>query len=168
MRPGVPERRGLVSLLVLAVVVTASALPLAAQTGDPANDPRVQEAAKQLLCYCGCNTQSVADCACDVARKERANILARLDAGATPAQVVAEWVEQRGTGILIQPPAEGFNLLGWWLPGVVLLAAALLLGLQVRRWSRDRKAVTTPAPATRSADPRMLEKLQRDLEALDR
>jgi cytochrome c-type biogenesis protein CcmH len=148
--------------------VVASALPLAAQTDDPANDPRVQEAASQLLCYCGCNTQSVADCACDVAQKERAKILARLDAGATPAQVVAEWVEQRGTGILIQPPAEGFNLLGWWLPGVVLLAAALLLGLQVRRWSRERRAAAAPPPAAPEADPRMLERLQRDLEALDR
>jgi cytochrome c-type biogenesis protein CcmH len=150
--------------LLLAAALAAAP---AAGAGDPANDPRVREVARQLLCYCGCNTQSIADCACGVARKERAGIQERLDAGASAAALIAEWVDLRGTGILIEPPRRGFNLLGWFLPGAVLLLVGLAIALQVRRWARPSPAPLAAGEAP-PPDPRYLEQLRRDLEDLGR
>ena len=160
-------RRDRRAVTLLAVWLTAAAMA-PARASDPANDPRVQEVAEKLLCYCGCSTQSVAACSCGVARKERANIQTKLDSGATSEEVIAEWVELRGTGILIEPPRQGFNLLGWFLPSIVLLLAGLALIFQIRRWARQGPAATAAGPAAPLPDPRYLQQIQRDLENLER
>jgi cytochrome c-type biogenesis protein CcmH len=165
MRPATLDRRFLAALLLPAWLMAAA--PAEAPADDPANDPRVRAVAEQLLCYCGCNTQSVAACACGVARKERAAIQGQLDSGSSADDIVAEWVEARGTGILIEPPREGFNLLGWFLPSILLLAAAGILGFRIRHWAGHQR-LETPGPAAPAADPHYLEKLQRDLDAMDR
>jgi cytochrome c-type biogenesis protein CcmH len=152
-------------LALVAVLVAAS--PLAAQEPRSAdNDPLVREVAGQLACYCGCSTQSIADCTCGVASKSRGEILASLEEGASAQQVLDSWVERFGARILLEPPRRGFNLLGWFLPGVVLLAAGLVLVLVMRRW-RGR-AVEASAPATgTSPDPRYMEQLERELQELE-
>ncbi len=158
-----PEYR---ALLVLALLLGAS--PLAAQEPlDADNDPRVRQAASQLACYCGCNTQSIASCTCGVASKSRGEILASLEEGASVQQVVDSWVERFGARILLEPPRKGFNLLGWFLPGAALLVAGLMLALVLRRW-RGR---AVEAAALGATDPpperRYLEQLERELQELE-
>jgi cytochrome c-type biogenesis protein CcmH len=159
----VPETR---ALLLLAVLLGAS--PLAAQELRQAdNDPRVREVASRLACYCGCSTQSIADCTCGVASKSRGEILASLEEGASVQHVVDSWVERFGARILLEPPRQGFNLLGWFLPGAVLLASGLMLVLALRRWrGRTVEAVAIGATA-KPLDPRYLEQLERELQELE-
>ncbi len=154
------------ALLLVAVLLGAS--PLAAQEPlDADNDPRVREAASQLACYCGCNTQSIASCTCGVASKSRGEILVSLEEGASVQHVVDSWVERFGARILLEPPRKGFNLLGWFLPGLVLLASALMLVLMLRRWrGRSREALAHSATDT-PPDPRYLEQLERELQELE-
>jgi cytochrome c-type biogenesis protein CcmH len=143
-------------------------LPAIAQVGgDPDNDPRVKEVARQLTCYCGCNTQSIAECTCGVAQKERREILASLEGGASADDVVAAWVERHGPQILLEPPRRGFNLIGWFLPSAVLLAASLGLILVMRRWKRRPLAAAPGADAAPPTDPRYLEQLERELEQMN-
>ena len=142
----------------------ADAPPAQKGRADADNDPRVQAVGAQLTCYCGCNTQSIADCTCGVAQKERRAILAQLDEGATPDEVLAGWVDRFGPRILLEPPRRGFNLLGWFLPGAVLLLAALLLVLRLWRRGRDGELTAAPAGGPPPPDPRYLEKLQQELE----
>jgi cytochrome c-type biogenesis protein CcmH len=151
-RPGAvraPASRAALRRLLAVALLVAAASPLPARAGDEAaNDPRVRAVAGKLVCYCGCSTQSMAYCSCDVAQKERHNILADLEAGKTPDEIVAAYVDRFGTRILIEPPPHGFNLVGWLLPSAAVLAAGLLLALQIRRWSRSRpgpEPVPTPA-----------------------
>jgi len=144
---------------ILALLVFAAACGLAPRAAEePANDPRVRAVAEQLLCYCGCSTQSVAYCACGIAQEERAKIQADLDAGKSSDAIVAAWVERYGTRILIEPPARGFNLLGWLLPSVVLLIAGAALAWQIRRWSR-LAPIAAPALPTPEIDPRYADRL---------
>ncbi len=149
------------------VAVLLGATPLAAQEPlDADNDPRVRQAASQLAWYCGCNTQSIASCTCGVASKSRGEILASLEEGASVQQVVDSWVERFGARILLEPPRKGFNLVGWFLPGVVLLAAGLMLALVLRRWrarAEDAAVGATDAPPER----RYLEQLERELQELE-
>ena len=135
---------------------------------DPANDLRVREAARQLACYCGCSTQSIADCTCGVASKARAEIQASLEGGASTREVVEAWVERFGTRILIEPPREGFHLLGWFLPSVILLLAGFMLLLLLRKWQRQTLAASTQAAMVPSPDPRYLQQLERELEQMKR
>ena len=153
------------TLLLLALLL--GGLPLAAQEPrDADNDPQVREVATQLACYCGCSTQSIADCTCGVASKSRGEILASLAGGASEQQVVASWVERFGERILLEPPRKGFNLLGWFLPGVVLLASSLVLILVMFRW-RGRPRAATAAAAATPPNPRYLEQLERELQELE-
>jgi cytochrome c-type biogenesis protein CcmH len=131
------------------------------------NDPRVREAASQLACYCGCSTQSIADCTCGVASKSRGEILASLEEGSSAQQVVDSWVDRFGTRILLEPPRKGFNLLGWFLPGVVLLAAGLILVLVMRRWRVSGVETPVPGSTEPALDPRYLEQLERELQELE-
>lgn len=130
---------------------------------EPANDPRVRAVAEQLVCYCGCSTQSVAYCSCGIAQQERAKILGELNAGKSGEAIVASWVDRYGTRILIEPPARGFNLLGWLLPSVVLMIVGLLLAFQIHRWSRTRPATATPATPGPELDPRYADRLDEEL-----
>ena len=63
-------------------------------------------------------------------------------------------------------PRKGFNLVGWFLPGVVLLAVGLMLALVLRRWrarAEDAAVRATDAPPER----RYLEQLERELQELE-
>ncbi len=151
--------------LLLAVSTSAT---LAQDSVGPANDPQVREAARRLACYCGCSTQSIADCTCGVASKSRAEIQASLEAGASTEEVVDAWVERFGTRILMEPPREGFHLLGWFLPSVLLTLAALALLLLMRKWQRRGLDSSALAASPSPPDSRYLEQLERELEQMKR
>jgi cytochrome c-type biogenesis protein CcmH/NrfF len=46
--------------------------------------------------------------------------------------IQASFVAEFGTVVLMAPPAEGFNLVGYLLPGVAILTAGMFVGLLVR------------------------------------
>ena len=168
-RPGQPARRtAAVAGAVLAALLVLSSAPSAHGAGDPANDPQVREVAQKLTCYCGCSTQSIADCTCGVAQKERAAIQAQLADGQGPDAIVAGWVERHGPQILIEPPRRGFNLLGWFLPLGALMIAGVILALRLRHWGGRAPETVPAAPGSPEApDPRYLEQLERELKRLE-
>src|SRR5690606_37253578 len=53
--------------------------------------------------------------------------------GQTPEQIIATFVEREGEAILMAPPAEGFNLAGYIVPGAVMLTAVAGLTAWVMR-----------------------------------
>ncbi len=102
-----------------------------------------EQAANTILCDCGCHPQSVKECACGRAEQMRAAIAADAAQGKSGDQIVAAYVARYGQKILVSPPATGFNLVAWTGPAIGLVAAALLIGLTIRRW----RAVSAAAPA---------------------
>jgi len=66
------------------------------------------------------------------------------------------------------PPKRGFNLAGYFMPGLVILVAAVLLTLALRRWTRAGAAGArslAPVPSLPpDASAAELERLRRELE----
>ena len=140
-------------------------LPLVAWAGPPpsaGNEEAVRQIAAQLRCVV-CQNLSVADSPSEMANQMRTIIRERLEAGETPEQVVAYFVDKYGEWILLSPPPRGFNLLVWTVPfgGIAVGLVALLL--LARRWSRR----PAERPREEPIDPATRERIQREMAELD-
>ena len=164
--PRHPARRSLLAQAVLGgLVVLALAPGVSAQSTGPAHlgyDPNapigghyhqglvgdqllVIERSLKCLCSCGLDVHSCQfqmQCADSPGWSER--IRRDLEAGQTPEAIQASFVADFGGQVLMSPPAEGFNLLGYFLPGVTIVVAGALIGLVARGgMKRDQLAPVT-------------------------
>jgi cytochrome c-type biogenesis protein CcmH len=138
------------------------------------NDAAIQAIEKRLRCTCGCNldiyTCRTTDFTCETSPALHREVVALYESGLTAQQIVDDFVRRNGIAILMAPPRRGFNLAGYYVPGIVILAAAAVLVVILRRWTRGTAAVAAPAavpgPAT-SASPQELERLRQELERFD-
>jgi cytochrome c-type biogenesis protein CcmH/NrfF len=64
-------------------------------------------------------------------------IIARVQRGDARARIEADLEHDFGAAIRSTPKAEGFGLVGWSVPGLVMLVAAVVL----TRWIRRRVVV---------------------------
>jgi cytochrome c-type biogenesis protein CcmH/NrfF len=135
------------------------------------NDKGVQALEKKLKCSCGCGldiyTCRTTDFTCTYSPALHKQVLAMLGGGKTPQEVIEAFVAQYGPAALMSPPRQGFNLLGYFVPGIALVAAATVLVWVLNRWTRAARAVApvTP-PAAPDATPDELERLRRELDRL--
>jgi cytochrome c-type biogenesis protein CcmH/NrfF len=92
-----------------------------------------------LKCNCGTCGLDVHSCQfqmqCDVSPAWTQRIMASLQAGETPEAIEASFVADYGGAVLMSPPVEGFNLVGYFLPAVAIITAGLLIGFLTRRGS---------------------------------
>jgi len=120
---------------------------------------------RALRCDCGCkldvhSCQYQMQCGTSPVWSQR--ILAELEEGRTPEAIKAGFVVDFGASVLMAPPAEGFNLLGYLLPGTAILTVGMLVGLMVRRNSH-RSERWEPARAPSSEEQALLEEELRGL-----
>jgi cytochrome c-type biogenesis protein CcmH len=99
-----------------------------------------------------------------VANQERQFIREKIAAGMTKAQIKKALVEAYGPDVLAEPEAKGFDLSAWIVPGLLVAAAALGVGLMARRWRRS----STPQPAGPELDPDDARRLDAELASFDR
>lgn len=125
-----------------------------------------EKAAKALLCDCGCNPQSIKECACSRAEELRVSLAADAASGKTGEQIIAAYVAKHGQKILVSPPATGFNLVAWIGPAVGLLGAALVMVVVIQRWRRESRAVLEHPGQAPTIDPADQARLNRDLEEM--
>lgn len=156
----------LLALAVLAGPLQAAAPPEVYKSAD------YLEAAKTILCDCGCHPQSVHDCACGRAAEMRDDLAELVAAGQTGAAIIASYVEEYGEQIRVAPTATGFNLVAWLGPALALLGAGAGLVLVLRRWNRNQQqhgAVDADAAGSGApADEPYVNRLQSELEEYDR
>jgi hypothetical protein len=62
------------------------------------------------------------------------------------------------------PPKRGFNLAGYWVPSLVIVAAGALLVLALRRWTRASVVAVAAAAPAPEATPEELARLRRELD----
>jgi len=132
----------------------------------------IQAIEKQLHCTCGCNldiyTCRTTDFNCTVSPALHRQVLARYEAGQSAQQILDAFVAAHGETILMSPPQRGFNLVGYFLPGALVLGAAVLLIVVLRRWTRFAPDRPTVVPAGGPpATPAELDHLRRELEQID-
>src|SRR2546429_2448373 len=153
------------------------AASLSARAGRPLepvnaadNDAAIQAIEKQLHCTCGCNldvyTCRTTDFTCTVSPAMHQHVVGLAERGMTGQQIIDQFVREHGVAILMAPPKRGFNLAGYFVPSVLIVAAGLVLTLVLRRWART--AAPDRVPARPLAPPGTTEELERLRGALDR
>jgi cytochrome c-type biogenesis protein CcmH len=98
--------------------------------------PTVTSVASQLHPPDCASDMSAADCPTQMADQFRAQILADLDRGESAQQIVSEFEQQYGPGVLALPSRGGIGALAWWLPPIALVIGAGVASVLVRAWRR--------------------------------
>ena len=112
---------------------------------------RLFSAEERIKCNCGCGFD-VHTCQfqmqCGVSPSWTQRIMQSLEAGQSVEAIEAGFVADYGLTVLMAPPPEGFNLVGYFLPALAIVSVGLLLGLLVRGGpSRERVASGTEVSA---------------------
>ena len=143
-----PAARPLVAVLALGcaapAVATFAPAEQAAALPDSVIEARTHEIAAGLRCVV-CQGLSIEDSPAELAREMRAIVREQVAAGRTRAQIEAYFVDRYGEFVLLEPRAEGFNLLVYALPVGALAFGALFVAAFVRRWSGPEEAGAEPA-----------------------
>lgn len=112
-----------------------------------------------------CQGSSVGDSPSQSARNMKGEVRDLLAAGFSPEQVVAYFEFSYGEFVRLDPKAEGFNLVVWVAPVLLLLGGLAFTALTIRRMSSSspQKPVASDSPAT--DDPELVRYLEqvRDL-----
>lgn len=137
-------------LLVVAACVSFGAHGIRAQQPAPAQsvvvpapgvdsvlDARAKAISSRLRCPV-CQGESIQDSPAELSVQMRGLVREQLANGRTDEQVFGYFVEKYGQWILLEPKAEGINLIVYWVPVVFLVLGAVGLWVVVRRWTRPR------------------------------
>lgn len=149
-----------------------------AVTGTIVESPEAMKVTSTIQCFCGtCVNQTLHECTCGLAARERERVAADLAAGATPDAIIARYVQENGPQVRIVPEKRGLDLVGWSVPFVAALAGLLSLLLILRSWRRrglDRASQLLRSRAARAvaggadgADRAYFERLERELKEFD-
>lgn len=150
-------RRSIQFLLTFALLLTLATTvgaPILAQDGTSSDVTAddVNDVARELWCPL-CSGVRLDSCelkACDQMKDEIAIKLADGDDLDTIKQY---FVNQYGPQVLGEPPREGFNLLAWILPVVVMLGGGVFLFTRGRRMIRREDPVVADASPLASHPP---------------
>jgi cytochrome c-type biogenesis protein CcmH len=145
------------ALVALAALVI---IGLARPAVAPSRAEQAAQLAASLRCP-DCAGLSVAESSSGSASAIRAEINRLLDAGQAPEQVRQHFVARYGDWILLSPPVG----VAWWLPVLVLLAAATALSVWLLH-GRRRTPPTAELEVQSESEAR-LEQVRREAEALD-
>ncbi|MCK6555234.1 cytochrome c-type biogenesis protein CcmH [Candidatus Binatia bacterium] len=121
----------------------------AAAVGRAGSTPSFQEIEESLTCQCGCGltVHSCNHVNCPSALPLREEIRAQMASGHDKPKILAYFVQKYGEKILSSPTAQGFNLLAWVTPFVLLALAGGIVVLVAVRWSRRGQGPPPAAPA---------------------
>jgi cytochrome c-type biogenesis protein CcmH len=128
------------------------AAPLSA---DPAREARVLKIAEELRCLV-CQNETIAASQADLAKDLRQQIREQLTQGRTQAEILDFMAQRYGDFVLYRPPLKFSTVLLWAGPFVLLLVAAVVLLMSIRR----RDPLTEAAPLS----PAELQRAQRLLD----
>jgi len=105
---------------------------------DYENDPFIIEIEERLRCTCGCNldvyTCRTTDFTCATSPAMHREVVKLVEQGSTAQEVIDAFVAEHGELVLMAPKKEGFNLVGYVLPGMAITAVgAVMLWVLARR-----------------------------------
>jgi cytochrome c-type biogenesis protein CcmH len=134
-RSALSQRRPLYLCLAALAIMVAVWLWLAFAVPRPETlDQQVRDVASQLRCPV-CQGESVADAPSTLAQQMRSVIRAQLASGKSKQQVIQYFLSRYSAqDIVWSPPWQGFTLLAWLVPIVLLLAGLVLLVFIWRDW----------------------------------
>src|SRR3989442_12762069 len=114
------------------------------------NDAAIQAIEKQLHCTCGCNldvyTCRTTDFTCTVSPALHQHVVGLAEKGMTGQQILDQFVRERGVAILMSPPKRGFNLAGYFVPSLLIVAAGVVLSPGAPPLAPEPGAAPGPPP----------------------
>lgn len=114
---------------------------------DYENDAFVVGIEEKLRCTCGCNldvyTCRTTDFTCATSPAMHREVVALIERGMTGQEVIDAFVEQYGELVLMAPKKEGFNIVGYVVPGIAITAVGALMLWMLSR--RDTIVAAQPA-----------------------
>lgn len=118
----------------------------------------------RIKCQCGCVlevfTCRTTDFSCAVSPAMHGDVMGLVAGGYGATEILAAFRQVYGARVLMAPPREGFNWLGYLMPFAAILTAGLVVARVIGRW-RERTALEpSPAVAAGDATPAELEALE--------
>jgi cytochrome c-type biogenesis protein CcmH len=150
----------------LFLVLAAACLPQSSTTLVTSDIRRVGD---KLACKCGSCNNTVATCQmleCHYSSPAREKIAKLQKAGLTDRAIIDDFVKERGIVALAQPPAEGFNMLGYIMPFVAIAIGAGAIGVYMKRYRAPRPVPELPAVDLKLHN-RYNERIEKELAELD-
>jgi len=146
-------------------LLAVSLLVVLQARADDARKPTIEALGNEVQCPCGCvaplNQCPMLDCA--EKAEMRAFIQKEIADGKDETAILQDLSLKYGVQVLSAPPAHGFNLAVWILPGVGLLAGLGIVVVIVRRWKR--KPAIVPAPTSATHDPKVLSAVEEEMKS---
>jgi len=132
---------------------------------DAPQKPTLESIADQVMCLCGCaatlNHCPHRDCA--TVAEMRPVIAKEIAAGKDETTILQDLAIRYGAQVLAAPPAKGFSLTAWILPGVGLLAGLSLVVVVVRRWRQP--SPVAPSVPPKALNPRIMAAVEEEMKA---
>lgn len=129
-----PRRSLFLLLAALALMATVWSWLALAVPKEQTLDQRVKNVASQLRCPV-CQGESVAEAPAPLAQQMRQVIREQLQAGRSDQEIVQYFASRYGEqNVVWSLPRQGFALLAWIAPIVLLLAGGVLLFFVLRDW----------------------------------
>jgi cytochrome c-type biogenesis protein CcmH len=156
--------KGFCRLVLLVALLLPSNLLSQAMT------PEVHRIGDRLACQCGsCNNQ-VSTCPmlnCHSATPLREEIAGMIKQGMNPEQIVEAFVAKYGKVILAAPPTEGFDLMAWVLPFIMLLFGFIVVYWLIKTWLNRRPLLASSAGGRGAIPESYQDRIDRELKDLD-
>lgn len=133
---------------------------------SPSMTPADRDALEhRIRCQCGCTldvfTCRTTDFSCQVSPAMHRDIMSLVDGGYDAQEILDAFVNVYGDQALMAPPREGFNVVGYVLPGIAIGVGAIVLAIVMRRWKRETQvAAAAPSAQGIGATPDELQKLE--------
>jgi cytochrome c-type biogenesis protein CcmH len=112
---------------------------------DAKFDARVKTVSSRLRCPV-CQGESIQDSPAELAGQMKQLVREQLASGRSEQQVMDYFTQKYGQWILLEPKAEGFNLLVYLLPMVFLLLGGGVIVMAVKKWSKPAGVAADRAP----------------------
>ena len=135
-----------IAFFLLALATAAFAQSAKTQLADPVLATRFNEISDRLVCQCGCQMilRVCNHVNCPSAIPLRHEIEKQLLEGKDDETIVASFVAQHGQKVLSSPPATGFNLAAWVMPGFGMLVGLFIVFTIASRWAARRRVAAAP------------------------
>lgn len=154
------------SALTIGLGLSLFVMPVAVVRVNAALD-HAHELGKRVRCSCGGCEQSAGTCyhvggafsgPCDLAKTMIKEIQGHLDKGLSDDKVIEAMIAEYGPGAYVEPPKTGFGLVAWVMPGIYLLAGAILVIFVIGRWRKRGVTAEIAAQAPSGISHELLER----------
>lgn len=151
--------------LVAAGLLVAALLVASTILAEAPAAPTLQTIGNEVQCLCGCNAPLNSCPHLDCAEKSQmlAFIKQEIAAGKDEASILQDMAQKFGLQVLSTPPAHGFNLSVWILPGLGVLIGLATAIVIARRWRR--KPASVESKSSSPIDPKVLSAMEEEMKS---